>query len=391
MKGKIPRPDGANLAAQRDIRRVSVSIEDRAMFGFNWKTFEKSGESFSGASGGAQSPPRRRPRIGLALGSGAARGWSHIGVLQELEARGVPIDVIAGASIGAVVGGCFAAGRLSALEGFARSLTKRRVFSLMDLSFSGAGMISGGKLRDELSRELEGRRIENLPIVFGAVATEIGAGHEVWLRKGDLVQAIRASYAMPGIFEPLCIEGRWLFDGALVNPVPVTLCRAMGAELVIAVNLVGDAAYRGSLIADAAAMSVENAVQEAAETALGETVPSPPDASDGSRAKHESPKHAPDARRLHRQFGRGENGAPGIAAAMLDAFNITQDRIARSRLAGDPPDVLISARLSKIGFFDFHRADELIALGREAARRALNDIADMAALENPMQQLPPAP
>jgi len=145
-------------------------IEDRAMFGFNWKTFEKSGESFSGG-GGARHASRKRPRIGLALGSGAARGWSHIGVLQELEARGVPIDVIAGASIGAVVGGCHAAGRLSALEGFARSLTKRRVFGLMDLSFSGVGMLSGGKLRDELTRELEGRQIENLPIAFADVAT----------------------------------------------------------------------------------------------------------------------------------------------------------------------------------------------------------------------------
>lgn len=345
------------------------------MFGFNWKTYEKSGESFSAASDGVRPAGQRRPRIGLALGSGAARGWSHIGVLQELEARGVPIDVIAGASIGAVVGGCHAAGRLSALEGFARSLTKRRVFSLMDLSFSGVGMLSGGKLRDELSRELEGLRIETLPTVFGAVATEIGAGHEVWLRKGDLVQAIRASYAMPGIFEPVHIENRWLFDGALVNPVPVTLCRALGAELVIAVNLVGDAAYRGALIADAATMSAE-----APE----------PEPHKEQKAAAETVRHSPEARQLHRQFGRAANGAPGIAAAMLDAFNITQDRIARSRLAGDPPDVLISARLSKIGFFDFHRADELIALGREAARRALNDIADIAALENPRGgKLPP--
>src|SRR5271166_2789946 len=154
-----------------------------AMFGFNWKTFEKSGESFSAASDGATPERVRRPRIGLALGSGAARGWSHIGVLQELEARKIPVDVIAGASMGAVVGGCYAAGRLAALEDFARSLTKRRVFSMMDVSFSGAGVLSGGKLRDELARELSGRRIENLPLTFGAVATEIGSGHEVWLRK----------------------------------------------------------------------------------------------------------------------------------------------------------------------------------------------------------------
>ncbi len=332
------------------------------MFGFNWKTFERSGESISAArDGDGDGRAARRPRIGLALGSGAARGWSHIGVIQELAARQVPIDVIAGSSVGAVVGGCYAAGKLAELEKFVRSLTRRRVFSLMDLSLSGAGMMSGGKLRDELSRELEGRRIEDLAVVFGAVATEIGAGHEVWLRKGDLVHAIRASYAMPGIFEPLQIDGRWLFDGALANPIPVTLCRAMGAELVIAVNLVGDAAYRGTLIADAAAMATE---------------PQPP-----ASAAEESSWRASDARQLRRQFGRAANGAPGIAAAMLDAFNITQDRIARSRLAGDPPDVLIAARLSRIGFFDFHRADELIALGREAARRALNDIAEVAALE----------
>jgi NTE family protein len=334
---------------------------DRAMFGFNWKTFEKSGESFSGASsgaGGSASSSKRRPRIGLALGSGAARGWSHIGVLQELEARKVPIDVIAGASMGAVVGGCYAAGRLAALEEFARSLTKRRVFSMMDLSFSGSGMLTGGKLRDELARELSGRRIETLPLTFGAVATEIGSGHEVWLRKGDLVQAIRASYALPGIFEPLHIDNRWLFDGALVNPVPVTLCRAMGAELVIAVNLVGDTAYHGALIADGAHPAPAPATPEgAAFSGAGE------------------------ARQLRRQFGRGADGAPGIVAAMLDAFNITQDRIARSRLAGDPPDVLINARLSKIGLFDFHRADELIAVGREAARRALNEIAEVLAIE----------
>ena len=333
------------------------------MFGFNWKTFEKSGESFSGASDGGAPPSerKRRPRIGLALGAGAARGWSHIGVLQELAARKVPVDIIAGASIGAVVGGCFAAGKLHAIENFARSLTRRRVFSLMDVSFSGAGMLSGGKLRAELARELEGLRIEDLPMTFGAVATEIGSGHEVWLRKGDLVQAVRASYALPGIFEPLRVDNRWLFDGALVNPVPVTLCRAMGAELVIAVNLVGDTAYRGALIADGSQGAIE-AVGEA----LGEGA---------------DPAAANEARQLRRQFGRRADGAPGIAAAMLDAFNITQDRIARSRLAGDPPDVLINARLSKIGLFEFHRAEELIAIGRDAARRALNEIEEIAAIE----------
>ena len=357
------------------------------MFGLNWKTFERSGESLSAAGGGVAPGVERRPRIGLALGAGAARGWAHIGVLQELEARKIPIDVIAGASIGAVVGGCHAAGKLGDIEAFARSLTKRRMLSLLDLSFSGAGMLAGARLRDELSRALAGRMMEDLPITFGAVATEIGLGHEVWLRRGELVQAIRASYALPGIFEPVRVNDRWLFDGALVNPVPVTLCRAMGAEIVIAVNLIGDSAYRGALIADAAAMSGDHK-----ETSAHRERHDPSAGHKDHAVEAEPPKHGSEAaRQLRRQFGRSANGAPGIAAAMLDAFNITQDRIARSRLAGDPPDVLISARLSKIGFFDFHRADELIALGREAARRALNDIAEIAALENPLAGPPPAP
>ncbi|MBB4196478.1 NTE family protein rssA [Rhodoblastus sphagnicola] len=332
------------------------------MFGLNWKNYDRP-ESAAGG-GGAVVKTERRPRIGLALGAGAARGWSHIGVLQELDARKIPIDVIAGSSIGAVVGGCYAGGKLAELETFARSLTKRRMISLMDLSFSGAGMLAGSKLRDELHRTLAGRRIEDLPIRFGAVATEIGLGHEVWLRRGDLVQAIRASYALPGIFEPVRFDDRWLFDGALVNPVPVTLCRAMGAEIVVAVNLIGDAAYRGALISD-----------------LGGNGDAPPTAK-----KEEPPPPSSEARRLRRQFLPGANGAPGIATALLEAFNITQDRIARSRLAGDPPDVLINTRLAKIGFFEFHRADELIALGREAARRALDDIAEMAALERKLHE-----
>ncbi|MCW2283848.1 NTE family protein [Rhodoblastus acidophilus] len=341
------------------------------MFGLNWRNYERPQESLSAASGGAVAgKTERRPRIGLALGAGAARGWSHIGVLQELEARKIPIDVIAGSSIGAVVGGCYAAGKLDAIEAFARSLTKRRVLSLLDLSFSGAGMLAGSRLRDELSRALTGQRIEDLRLRFGAVATEIGLGHEVWLRRGDLVQAIRASYALPGIFEPVRFDDRWLFDGALVNPVPVTLCRAMGAEIVIAVNLVGDAAYRGSLIAD---------------PGVGAGAEAPAPQKEQERAA-DAPAPVKEARWLRRQFAPGADGAPGIATALLEAFNITQDRIARSRLAGDPPDVLINARLAKIGFFEFHRADELIALGREAARRALNDIAEMAALERKLHE-----
>ena len=286
------------------------------------------------------SPPPKPPKIGLALGAGAARGWAHIGVLQELEAQGIVPDVIAGASIGAVVGGCYAAGKLAEIEAFARSLTPRRIFSLMDITFSGAGLLGGGRLKTLLDRTLGDATIENLPIAFGAVATELNSGHEVWLTHGGLSEAVRASYALPGIFEPVRIGGRWLFDGALVNPVPVTVCRALGAEVVIAVNLISDSFSRAGMVSDALAPG----------RAGGKGVPPQP------------------------HYSSRDVAVPGIANALMDAFNITQDRIARSRLAGDPPDVMIKARTGKIGLFDFHRAAELIDMGRESVRRSLPDL-----------------
>ncbi|HYA80804.1 MAG TPA: patatin-like phospholipase family protein, partial [Methylocystis sp.] len=182
------------------------------MFSLMLKSFDMSSERGLSASSPppATEPPgverkRVRPKIGLALGAGAARGWSHIGVLREFAEHGIFPDVIAGTSIGAVVGGCYAAGKLDAVEKFARSLTKRRVFAMMDLSFSGASLITGERLRAALEQELKGFQIEDLPIPFAAVATEVAAGHEIWLQRGPLDIAIRASYALPGIFEPVKI------------------------------------------------------------------------------------------------------------------------------------------------------------------------------------------
>jgi NTE family protein len=306
---------------------------------------------------------RRRQTIGLVLGAGAARGWAHIGVLHELKELGLAPNIVVGASIGAVVGGCFAAGRLAELEAFTKSLTKRSVLGLMDVSFSGGGLLGGARLRNRLEQVFAGAKIEDLPIRFAAVATELGSGNEIWLTRGALIDALRASYALPGVFEPVRWGGRWLIDGALVNPVPVTLARALGADKVIAVNIISDALGRAATLRD------PHELDAAEEAAQEEAV-----AAEARVAFIDALGMRSGASLLRRQFTRSGAGAPSIASVMIDAFNITQDRVTRSRLAGDPPDVMITARLGKIGLFEFHRAEELIALGREATRRAVDDL-----------------
>jgi NTE family protein len=292
-------------------------------------------------------------KIGLALGGGAARGWAHIGVIRALEKVGIVPDIIAGTSIGAVVGGCYAAGNLDHLERFARELTVRRMFGYLDFNFNGTGLISGQKLCDRLQHELGHLKIEDLPLRFTSVATEIGTGHEVWLSRGGLVTAMRASYALPGIFRPVKVDGRWLFDGALVNPIPVTVCRALGARYVIAVNLNNDGSMRGTVMPHL------------------DACPRPPESDADLDVAQQGRGTAAMKRLLQRQFfGRGDD-SPGISTVMVEAFNIVQDRISRSRLAGDPPDAMISPRIGDIGLFDFHRADDLIKAGETAARREI--------------------
>ena len=295
-------------------------------------------------------------KIGLALGGGAARGWAHIGVLKALHNAGIKPDIIAGTSIGAVVGGCYSSGHLDDLEAFARELTPRRIFGYLDLNLAGTGLINGQRLCERLDRHLGDQRIEDLPQRFTAVATEIGTGHEHWLSRGRLVDAVRASYALPGIFKPVRINGRWLFDGALVNPIPVSVCRALGARYVIAVNLNFDVLGRGSIVPQ---------INMAGD---------PLDIDDTELVVEQVPEKKGVRALLQRQILGGRDGAPGISTVMVDAFNIVQDRIARSRLAGDPPDAMISPRLQDVGLFDFHRADDLIDRGARAVTRQLDDI-----------------
>lgn len=329
--------------------------------------FGASGLFWRGETGGGSAPrdpapvtQRRKRRLGLALGGGAARGWAHIGVVRALHEAGLKPDIIAGTSIGAVVGGCYAAGTLDDLERFARDLTRRRVFGLLDLNFAGSGLISGNRLSKLLNARMREHQIEDLVPRFACVATELGTGHEIWLSRGPLVEALRASYALPGIFQPVRVGGRWLVDGALVNPVPVSAARALGADFVIAVNLQSDMFGRGTV------------VQDHGGDPFGDPQPEDTTAA-GSQV-------AGDARHvLRRQLIGRHDGPPGISAVMVEAFNIIQDRIARSRLAGDPPDLTIGPKVGQIGLFDFHRAADAIDIGYETARRAASEIVEVAA------------
>jgi NTE family protein len=309
---------------------------------------------------GSESRSEDRLSIGLVLGGGAARGFAHIGVLRTLMAHGIRPDVIAGTSIGAVVGGFFAAGELDTFEGWSRQLTRRRVLGYLDLRFGGSGLISGGRLARKLESTLGNISFADLPIRLAAIATEIGTGHEIWLTRGRLSEAMAASYALPGIFPPKLIGGRWLMDGAMVNPLPISAARALGARLVIAVNLNADNFGRGTTIQDHGPDAEDDARRAQLELDRGRRGIFRPD------------------RLLHREFF-GAPDRPGLSTVMVEAFQVMQDRITRSRLAGDPPDVMISPRLARINLFDFHRAKDTIAIGAEAAGKSIEAISESIA------------
>lgn len=321
------------------------------------RAVDANGATDANVAAGDAKPAVTRPSIGLALGGGAARGFAHIGVMRTLLAHGIVPDVIVGTSIGAVVGGCYAAKELETLEAWAQTLNVRTILSYIDISLSGSGLISGNHLATKLEAALKDTRIDDLPLRFAAIATEFNTGHEIWLTRGRLVDALRASYALPGIFPPVRIGGRWLVDGALVNPVPVSAARALGARLVIAVNLNSDLFGRGTIIASHGSDDEDIAAAAAAATVK----------SNGLRSMFSRESS------LHRQF-LGRRGRPGIPTVMVEAFNVMQDRITRARLAGDPPDVLISPKLGNVGWFDFHRAQDAIAIGTEAAEKALEAV-----------------
>ena len=306
-----------------------------------------------------------RYTVGLALGGGAARGWSHIGVLETLLDAGIEPRVVAGTSIGALVGAAYACERLADLTAWAQAIDWRTIAGMLDVRVANGGLIDGARVQRALRELGMDKSIENLPTKFAAVATDLADGREIWLQSGPVDAAIRASIALPGIFSPSLVEGKWLADGGLVNQIPVSTCRALGADFVIAVGL-GD----GMLAKRAAGLSPA-AAEEAAAAQRGRLME--------MVAQMPGPIRE-QAVRILPQLLPGGPKSPGYFDVLANALNIMQDRITRSRLAGEPPHAMISPQVAHIKLMDFHRAGDAIAAGRAAAEKALDGL--RAQLEN---------
>lgn len=307
--------------------------------------------------GGPRSEGARHRTLGIALGSGSARGWAHVGVLRGLREFGLEPRVLAGTSVGAIVGAVCALNRLAVFERWLRRLDRRRVLALMDVSMFQGGFMDGERLVARFREVFGDPGFEDLERTLGVVATELYTGQERWLREGSVAEALRASIALPGLFTPVHRDREWLVDGGLVNPVPVSLCRAMGADVVIAVNLNGDLIGRHRPRAAS----------------------SPPSADGGwlDRIGGGLLRRPGGILQQMGWPGAGRDAGPGLFEIMATSVNVMQDRITRSRLAGDPPDLVINPRLARIGLLEFDRADEAIDEGYRAVRRmgpALEDV-----------------
>jgi len=301
--------------------------------------------------------PTAKMKIGLALGSGASRGWSHIGTIKALMREGIEPDIVCGTSVGAMIGACYLSGKLEKLEKWVLGSTRSDVFRFFNVKLGQSGFVDSDRLRKFLHENVAAPdlEIEHMPKPFVAVATDLENGREVWLQKGNLADAVRASMALPGLFPAVRQNDRWLVDGGLVNPVPVSTCRALGADVVIAINLNADV--------------INPRPQKKSET------PDKGKKDTGKKGVLQKVKQTTiEYSSAIMPGGSKEEDSPGLFAAITNSINIVQDRITRSRLAGDPAEVTISPRLAHIGMFEFHRAGEAIAEGESCVQNALEEI-----------------
>ena len=315
-------------------------------------------------------------RIGLALGSGSARGWSHIGVIQTLEEMGIVPDVVCGSSIGAVVGAAYAAQRMEALQEWAESLTRMDVASFFNLKFHRSGFIDVERLQRFLSEVVDPKdsSIENLSIAFATVATDLESGSEYWFTQGGVRNAVRGSMSLPGLFTPLRHEERWLVDGGLVNPIPVSVCKSLGAEFVIAVNLNGDIVGKHS----ARRRNGRNRQEKTC---------------DAEKCQNQDRKNSDEnhlvayvkntlrsySDSFFSTFGSDQEDPPGLFETLAGSVNITQDRITRTRLTEDKPDIVIAPKLAHIGLLEFYRAHEAIVQGHESVKQMQDSLEEKLA------------
>jgi NTE family protein len=297
-----------------------------------------------------------RPRIGLALGSGSARGWAHIGVIDSLVEAGIEPDIVCGTSIGSLIGAAYVAGRMAELRQWAESATWRKFARLTDVRLSGGGLINGNQVVAFLRGMGIGGPIESYATQYAAVATDLATGREIWLQSGPIHEAVRASIALPGIFSPARMDGKWLLDGGLSNPIPVSVCRALGADVIIAVNLNGDLLGRRFTEPEPPAATVPSRVSVEVVRRMLDQLP--------AALKRKSAKTADAA-------SQEGSSAPGYFDVLATSINIMQDHITRTRLAGEPPHVMLVPRLRSIGLLEFNRAHEAIAEGRACVEQAL--------------------
>lgn len=294
-------------------------------------------------------------KIGLALGSGSSRGWSHIGIINELSKLGISPSIVCGTSVGSMVGAAYVKGNLEKLEAWACSLTKFDVAKFLDINFAMTGFVDTQRFHDFLNEYIadDEDTIEDLSKVYAAISTDLETGREIWLREGSLIQAVWASMSMPGLFPAIRYDDRWLVDGGLVNPVPVSVCRALGADIVIAVNLNGDIVGKSFNEPVHAANTEENG-SEGFGGKITELV----------REYTNLPFFNTD----------DAQQPPSLLDAIAASVNITQDRITRSRMAGEPPDIVFAPKLSDIGLLELYRAKEAIVEGQKCVLRKIPEI-----------------
>ena len=294
--------------------------------------------------------------IGLALGSGSSRGWAHIGIINELAKLGIEPDIVCGTSVGAMVGAAYAMGNLEKLEAWACSVTKLDVARFLDINTSMTGFVHTERFHAYLNENIasDDDIIEDLSKTYAAVSTDLESGREVWLTQGSIIQAVWSSMAMPGLFPAIRNDHRWLVDGGLVNPVPVSVCRALGADIVIAVNLNGDIVGKH----------------------LEKPIPEKNSNNSITVKISELVKEYTNLSFFDEDIKNKER-PPSLLNAIAASVNITQDRITRSRMAGDPPDIMFSPRLSDIGLLELYRAEEAIMEGRRCVQRKIPELKDI--------------